>query len=254
MSSSAIEEEEEILLSIFPEELEKVNENTFRIRIDIDPDECRVGAPPTVFLTAQLPATYPDAVPILHVESLAREESVGGQHDGPLTAAEKGELSTTLGALSEENLGTAMLFTLVSSLKEDVTAMLDRRVTQADEAKKETQRLVEAEEQKRFEGTKVTQESFRAWNALFMAEMTRRQGEEEEAARRQAARTGGAAAAAGERKLTGRQLFEGDKTLAQSDVKIGDAGDVEFDFSKFDRTTRHRDSEDEDEVQHWDAE
>ncbi len=43
--SSAIEEEEEILRSIFPDEFEQFNVNTFKIRVDIDRDEAQCKNP-----------------------------------------------------------------------------------------------------------------------------------------------------------------------------------------------------------------
>ncbi|CCX35415.1 Putative uncharacterized protein [Taphrina deformans PYCC 5710] len=236
--SSAIEEEEEILLSIFPDEFEKVNDSTFRIRIDIDPSECKVKSPPTMYLIAQLPPTYPDTPPILHIESLPSEEGTD------LSGADKDALLGSLTDSVQENLGMAMVFTLVSALKEHGTALLDDRVGALERAQRDAKLALEREEQKRFEGTKVTAQSFAAWNANFKLEQLQRQADEEEAARAKAVRAG---LGHGEKKLTGRQLFEGDKTLAQSDLKIGEATDVEFDFSKFDRTTRSKGDEEDDE-------
>lgn len=247
--SAAIEEEEEILLSIFPEEFTKVNETTFKIRIDIDPSETKVKSPPTIYLTAQLPSKYPDVEPILHIESVPSSEAGGGNDD--VSGGERDTLVTKLYVLAEENLGMSMIFTLVSALKEDVVQLLDDRITRLEDAKAARAAAVEREEQKRFEGTKVTPESFHAWNEKFKLEMARKKIDEDEALKRQILKAGGSV----DRKLTGRQLFEGDQSLAQSDLKIGESTDVEFDFSKFDKTTRSKgEEEDEEEVRHWAAE
>lgn len=241
--SSAIEEEEEILLSIFPEEFEKLNASTFKIRVDIDPSECKVKSPPVLHLTTQLPSNYPEIAPILHIESIPSEEGED------LAGDERDELLKRLYVLAEENLGMAMVFTLVSAFKEEAIMVLDERIERAEAQKAEAARAAERQEQKRFEGTKVTVESFNAWNQTFKNEMARKKLQEEDEQKKQAAKLGGPV----EKKLTGRQLFEGDKTLAQSDLQIGDATDVEFDFSKYDKTTRNLDEEEE-EVRHWAAE
>lgn len=241
---SGIDEEEEILLSIFPEEFEKLNASTFKVRVDIDASESKIQSPPTVFLVAHLPSEYPEVGPILHLESIPSE---AGED---LTGEDRDALLSKLDLLIEENLGIAMIFTLVSALKEEVILLLDDRINKIESAKAAAAAEVEKREQKRFEGTKVTRESFNAWNANFKIEMARKRQEEEEATKKQLMRAG----AAFERKLTGRQLFEGDTTLAESDLKIGEATDVEFDFSKFDKTTRNQNDETtEDETSHWAA-
>lgn len=66
--------------------------------------------------------------------------------------------------------------------------------------------------QKRFEGTRVTVESFLSWKEKFDEEMgfTKR--------KEMADREG--------KKLTGRELFMTDKTLDQSDLKFLDDGNI----------------------------
>ncbi|KAJ8959455.1 hypothetical protein NQ318_022148 [Aromia moschata] len=96
-----------------------------------------------------------------------------------------------------------------------------------EETKKEkdelaARRLKEEEEaeQKRFEGTRVTVETFLKWKQLFEDEMgiTKK--------REMADKEG--------KKLTGRELFMTDKTLNESDLKFLDEGDaVKVDESLF---------------------
>lgn len=64
--------------------------------------------------------------------------------------------------------------------------------------------------QKRFEGTRVTVESFLSWKEKFDEEMGHTK-------RRELADREG-------KKLTGRELFMTDKTLDQSDLKFLDDG------------------------------
>ncbi|KAJ8968596.1 hypothetical protein NQ317_004412 [Molorchus minor] len=78
----------------------------------------------------------------------------------------------------------------------------------------------EEAEQNRFEGTRVTVETFLKWKQLFEDEMgitTKREIAEKEG-----------------KKLTGRELFMTDKTLNESDLKFLDEGDaVKVDESLF---------------------
>lgn len=48
---------------------------------------------------------------------------------------------------------------------------------------------------------------------------------------------------------TGRQLFESDSTLANSDNVFGDEGDVVVDFSKYERREDQDDDDEEEEVE-----
>jgi len=47
----------------------------------------------------------------------------------------------------------------------------------------------------------------------------------------------------------GRQLFESDSTLANSDAVFGDEGDVVVDFSKYERREDDDEDDDEEEVE-----
>lgn len=64
--------------------------------------------------------------------------------------------------------------------------------------------------QRRFEGTKVTVESFLAWKARFDAEFGAKKLQERDDKEA--------------RKLTGRELFLTDKTLNESDLKFLEDG------------------------------
>ncbi|PSN45699.1 RWD domain-containing protein 1 [Blattella germanica] len=76
-------------------------------------------------------------------------------------------------------------------------------------------------EQKRFEGTRVTVESFLAWKARFDAEFGGKKIQEKDDRE--------------SRKLTGKELFLTDKTLNESDLKfLEDGGDnIKVDESLF---------------------
>lgn len=110
----------------------------------------------------------------------------------------------------EESLGMAMVFTLVSTLKELAEQLMADRQRQQDEVRDMAVRQKEEEENRKFYGTKVTKEKFLEWQANFkeeMAEKARMQREEEEADEKKKGGVKGAGKT-DEKKLTGRQLWE----------------------------------------------
>ncbi|ORY78141.1 hypothetical protein BCR37DRAFT_394652 [Protomyces lactucae-debilis] len=205
MSTAAIEEEAEILVSIYPDEFEKINEDTFKIRIDLDADECRCKQPP------QLGPTYPDDAPYLTLDT-ALPDAEDDNEPEDFTSEDKSALLQALSDIVQESLGMAMIFNLSSALKEQAEARLAARQAERERQVRLVQQEVERQEQKKFEGTAVTPASFAAWRARFQAEMRKKEIEAEELALKRAGPN------APVRKLTGRQMFEGDRTLATSDA------------------------------------
>ncbi|CAL1674030.1 unnamed protein product [Lasius platythorax] len=132
-----------------------------------------------------------------------------------------------------ENLGMVMVFTLVSAAQEWLNVQWDKIKVRREETAAKKQREEEEAERRRFEGTRVTVESFLSWKEKFDEEMgyTKRK----ELADREG------------KKLTGRELFMTDKTLDQSDLKFLDDGDaVKVDESLF-QNLDDLDLEDDDE-------
>ncbi|KAL6263022.1 hypothetical protein P5V15_005816 [Pogonomyrmex californicus] len=111
-----------------------------------------------------------------------------------------------------ENLGMVMVFTLVSAAQEWLNVRWDKIKLMREETAAQKLREEEEAERKRFEGTRVTVESFLSWKEKFDEEMgyTKRK----ELADREG------------KKLTGKELFMTDRTLDQSDLKFLDDGDV----------------------------
>lgn len=130
------------------------------------------------------------------------------------------KLKEHLAEQMQENLGMVMVFTLVSAAQEWLNVQWDRvKLRRRDQA---AQKLMEEEEaeRKRFEGIRVTVETFLTWKERFDEEMGHTK--KKEIAEREG------------KKLTGRELFMTDKTLDQSDLKFLDDGDaVKVDESLF---------------------
>jgi hypothetical protein len=153
-----------------------------------------------MLLTVRYPEDYPDKAPVLEVSA--------PQNATPHTylnlAEDKDELLQGLEATIEENLGMAMVFTLVSALKDAAEQLVVDRKKAAADAHEEAVLAAEREENKKFHGTPVTPETFIAWRALFLKEMEeiRIKEEEERLAELKKARIKEPV------KLTGRQLWE----------------------------------------------
>ncbi|EIE90337.1 hypothetical protein RO3G_15048 [Rhizopus delemar RA 99-880] len=128
---------------------------------------------------------------------------------------------------AEESIGMAMVFSMVMIIKEELDNILLDVKRAEEELANEKKRKEEEAEHAKFVGTKVTRESFMDWKKKFDAELA-----EKDAvliAQKLKELKG---------KLPGRALFEQDKTLALSDAKYMDEGDVSVDISQFDKSER----------------
>ena len=197
-------DEIEAIESIYSEEISVISENTHRFTIPVktegyDEDE---GDGWLVLLKFTFPDTYPDVIPEIEVE-----ESDGIEDD--LLR----EFKEAMGTVAEENLGMAMVFTIVSAGIEWLGETNDRLKREAEEERKKLKELEEEEERKKLEGTKVTIESFLAWKAEFDSEMAVHRKEKE-------------AAKKDKNKKSGRELFMTDQNLIESDIKfLAETGD-----------------------------
>ncbi|XP_062586415.1 RWD domain-containing protein 1-like, partial [Saccostrea cucullata] len=81
------------------------------------------------------------------------------------------EITSLINEQIEENLGMVTVFTIVSAVQEKLTTYVEDSKRRKEEEAERKQREIEEAEQKRFEGTKVTVETFLAWKAKFDAEM-----------------------------------------------------------------------------------
>ncbi|KAK4224599.1 RWD domain-containing protein [Podospora fimiseda] len=191
-------EEREVLDSIFPDEITDISETEYRISIVLDLDD--KNEPPVMLLTVRYPEEYPDKAPLLE---LSAPQNVT-PHPYLNIAEDKEQLLQGLESTIEENLGIAMVFTLVSTLKEAAEQLVaDRKEIEA-KVHEEVVLAAEREENKKFQGTPVTVETFKKWRDDFFKEMEeeRLREEEEKAAEMKKAKIKEPA------RLTGRQLWE----------------------------------------------
>ncbi|KAL3485677.1 ubiquitin-conjugating enzyme/RWD-like protein [Aspergillus germanicus] len=199
-------EEREVLDSIFPDEITDVSDTSYRISITLDAPENddNEAEPPVLVLDVSYPEEYPDVAPELEISAPPNAQKhprldINEDHDRLLEA-----LQPTI----EENMGMAMVFSLVSALKESAELLMAERVN-AVHAEIEMQAAkAEEEENRKFQGTVVNRETFLEWLEKFKKEMEeeeRKLREEREAEEKKANKKAGVKE---EKKLTGKQLWE----------------------------------------------
>ncbi|KAF4990744.1 hypothetical protein FDECE_14256 [Fusarium decemcellulare] len=170
-------EEREVLESIFPDEITDISETEFRVSIALDILDEEDREPPTMLLQVRYPDEYPEKPP--HLDILAPPNANPHEHFN--VADDRDQLLSSLDETIQENLGMAMVFTIVSMLKENAEQLVQDRKDAVAKAHEEALLAAEAEENKKFHGTVVTPETFLKWREGFLKEMEeQRQREEEE--------------------------------------------------------------------------
>ncbi|KAI0879312.1 RWD domain-containing protein [Hypoxylon argillaceum] len=195
-------EEREVLDSIFPDEITDISDTEYRIAVKLNPpdDNEEEAEPPTLVLHVRYPEAYPDEAPILDLSPLPNAPL----HPRFSVSADREQLLKGLEDVIQENLGMAMVFTLVTTLTELAEQLMTDRKEAAERVREEAQLAAEREENKKFHGTPVTPETFLKWRDDFVREMEeqRQREEEERLAELKKAKIKEPP------KLTGRQLWE----------------------------------------------
>ncbi|KAJ6218061.1 hypothetical protein RDWZM_009218 [Blomia tropicalis] len=161
-------------------------------------------------LLFSFPPTYPDVAPeieILESDNLEDRDEL--------------EILDQLSDMVQENLGLAMVFTLVNQTQEWINLLKDRKKLERQEEEERKKKELEELEHKKFEGTRVTVESFIQWKLKFDSEMALKEKTNKNDL-------------AG--KLTGKEMFMTDKNLIDSDLSFVDGNedtDVQVDESLF---------------------
>lgn len=156
-----------------------------------------------MILQISYPEEYPDVAPDLDLSAPPNAP----KHPRLDIQEDRDRLREALQPAIEENMGMAMVFTLVSALKESAELLMAERANAAQALKEMEAAKAEEEENRKFEGTAVTVKSFLEWHERFKKEMEeaeQRKREEKEAEDRKSKKP----VAKDEKKLTGKQLWE----------------------------------------------
>ncbi|KAK9896677.1 RWD-domain-containing protein [Cystobasidium minutum MCA 4210] len=263
MASEAILEEREVLESILADDLEVTSDDSLQVKVE--PEEGTTSITVLLLLKIKYTPGYPDEMPEISIEIVQGampEREEGAEEDGDsddeddeegegymrLTKEDTETLLQRLREAGEENLGMAMVYTLVMQLKESLTELLVAKQAAQDMEEQLEQMKVQEAELAAPKGTPVTRERFEAWKKKFEAELRelrKRQLEEEIKAlppkERKERETY-------EHRLTGRQIFE-TKRLGPSagDEDLEEDEAAEVDYSQYDREHREDDEDDKEE-------
>lgn len=156
----------------------------------------------SILLAITYPPDYPDIPPdldITHLPDAPRPPHLTFPDDTP-------HLLFTLDTTITESLGAAMIFTLISALKESAESLIQSRQEAVQAVLDAEKHAAEEVENAKFHGEAVTRESFLVWRARFREEMEgereeRRRVEEEGRTRKEIRRDE-------EVRVTGRELWE----------------------------------------------
>ena len=156
-------------------------------------------------LSVQYPPEYPDVPPNLDLgnpPNAPKFQHLDLQED-------KESLLASLSSTIDENIGIAMIFTLVSALKENAEQLIAERAGAEQAERDKAAAAAEEAENAKFHGTAVTRDSFLKWRDEFFEEMKREEERKEaEKEAEELKKRRGAAGPKDESKLTGRQLWE----------------------------------------------
>ena len=156
--------------------------------------------PPTIILSVQYPPDYPDEAPRLDISQPpnARKHAFLDIQD------DKARLLASLDDTIQENLGMAMVFTLVQTLKDGAELLMMERANAKQALLEIEAARIEEEENRKFQGEAVTRESFLAWREKFRREAeeeAQRKKEEQEAEDKKKK-------VKEEKRLTGKELWQ----------------------------------------------
>jgi hypothetical protein len=181
-----------------------ISETEYRVSIllDITNDDGDESEPPTILLQVKYPEEYPEEAPVLDLLPPPNAPV----HPLFSVASDKQILLDGLSETIEENMGMAMVFTLVSTLKDNAEQLVAERQAGARQEHEQKLLAAEAEENKKFHGTPVTPETFTSWREGFrkeMEELKKKEEEADEAAEKKKNKGKDAVV-----QLTGKQLWE----------------------------------------------
>ena len=176
--------------------------------------------PATIILNIQYPPSYPDEAPRLDIT----QPPNAPKHSYLDIQDDKQRLLDSLSDTIEENLGMAMIFTLVTVLKDSAELLISERQNAKQALADMEAAKAEEEENMKFQGEAVTRESFIRWREVFRKEMEDKRRKEEEEREAEDKKKKGPKE---ERKLTGKELWQQGLAKGGADDEDDDGIDVQ---------------------------
>jgi hypothetical protein len=178
-----------------------------------------MSSPATIILQIQYPLDYPDEAPRLDLSMPPNAP----KHPFFDIHTDRDGLMSALEPTVEENLGMAMVYTLVLAVKDAAERLIAERQQAAEDEREHEIAKVEEEENRKFHGTPVTRESFLAWRTRFKEELEDAEKKRLEDALAEDKKK---RVAKDEVRLTGKQLWERGLTGKIEDDEDEDAVDA----------------------------
>ncbi|OAQ72795.1 RWD domain-containing protein (Gir2) [Pochonia chlamydosporia 170] len=193
----------------------QLSETEFQVTITLDILDEEDQEAPSFLLQVRYPDEYPDVAP--HLDLLGAQNTPSHEHFS--ISDDRDQLLAGIQETIQENLGMAMVFTIVSALKEAAEQLIQDRKDSAAKVHEEALLAAEREENKKFHGTQVTPETFLKWREGFLKEMEEKERQEEEERLAELKR----AKVKEPVKLTGKQLWQ--RGLAGNGEEEGEEDD-----------------------------
>ena len=186
--------------------------------------------PAIIILNVSYPPDYPDEAPRLDVT----QPPNAPKHPYLDIHEDKQRLLDSLKDTIEENLGMAMIFTLVTVIKDSAELLITERQNAKQALVEIAAAKAEEEENKKFQGEAVTRESFLAWREKFRKEMEdeKRRKEEERELEEKKKRI-----VKEEKKLTGKELWQQGLVGKTEDDDYDDVDEVDVGKLKIEATS-----------------
>ncbi|KAF7634442.1 RWD domain-containing protein [Meloidogyne graminicola] len=212
-------EELEALESMYASELtilcKTYPEIKIKVEINVDSEQfVDLFGCENVNFCAKLPPLYPnEEIPLIDFTDLKANDENELNEDAKIKLLIT-KVASDLEKIAKENLGMPMLFTLINEFKESLITVCTTHSEELANIAREEQEKAENEALAKFDGTRVTVETFNKWKEVFLEEIRLKKGHE-------------AKEIQSGNRLTGKQQFLADKSLGISDLQFLNMPDQE---------------------------
>ncbi|KAH9821154.1 hypothetical protein DFH28DRAFT_883758 [Melampsora americana] len=220
-----MEEELEVLKVIFDEADFLVKDDPPGFLIRVSPEEPSDSDPLEVDLDLTPQDDYPNTVPLIRIL----------ERVGKLEEIEMDLMMNKLKMIANESLGEAMGYTLYGELRQELGRVLSERQTTRKKKEEDEVREAEEKEKNRSKGTPINKETFMIWKKKFNENLKLNQKKMEDEKLKSLTPKERDEFKNRLNKFTGRQLFESNKALVNSDASLLEPDAEEIDLSSYEK-------------------
>lgn len=210
-----------VLESIYADELTVLSDN--KLSIKLDSEEVEGEDTISTNLSVNYTPKYPDELPEFEIDVL----------EGDLGDEDVQNLHNELVDLGNESLGMPLVFTLSSTLKDSLSDLLLNRLKSKQQVESDKKQAEIEAELERTRGTQLTIQNFNEWRINFIKERNAKLEEAEEAQLQKLNNKDREELKRWNTRKSGKQLFEKDTTLANSDSNLINVNDKVVDKREY---------------------